>query len=93
MFSEDGQQRQKRSVDSSELLMSRFPRQTAVRAQTPVTSVMGMVSYLINSFDCTSGHDTYPSQFQVDWETQMLGSVHPYNRQVGVRTVFPSSFF
>jgi len=32
---------------------------------------------------CFIGHDTYPNQFQVDWETQMLGSVHPYNRQVG----------
>lgn len=35
---------------------------------------------------CDLGHDTYPSQFKVDWETQMLGSVHPYNRQIVIST-------
>ena len=30
-----------------------------------------------------SGHEVYPRRFDVDMDTQMLGSVKPYHRQVG----------
>ncbi|KAF9449893.1 hypothetical protein P691DRAFT_666473 [Macrolepiota fuliginosa MF-IS2] len=47
----------------------------------------------VSSADCRScsdpcdlGHDAYPSRFDVDWETQMLGSVKPYNRQIIIST-------
>lgn len=32
---------------------------------------------------CDQGHEEYSSRFDVDMETQMLGSVKPYRRQVG----------
>lgn len=31
---------------------------------------------------CDQGHEEYSSRFDVDMETQMLGSVKPYRRQV-----------
>ncbi|KAK7060322.1 hypothetical protein VNI00_001087 [Paramarasmius palmivorus] len=31
---------------------------------------------------CEEGHEPYPGRFDVDMETQMLGSVKPYHRQV-----------
>lgn len=31
---------------------------------------------------CDEGHDEYPARFDVDMETQMLGSMKPYARQV-----------
>jgi hypothetical protein len=31
---------------------------------------------------CDEGHDEYPARFDVDMETQLLGSVKPYARQV-----------
>jgi hypothetical protein len=42
-----------------------------------------LITFLFNfRFRCFAGHDAYPARFDVDWETQMLGSVSPYNRQV-----------
>ncbi|EPT03691.1 hypothetical protein FOMPIDRAFT_1022273 [Fomitopsis schrenkii] len=35
---------------------------------------------------CDRGHDEYPSRFDVDMETQMLGSVKPYALQVVIST-------
>ncbi|TRM68346.1 Sucrase/ferredoxin-like-domain-containing protein [Schizophyllum amplum] len=35
---------------------------------------------------CDAGHDEYPSKFDVDMETRMLGSVKPYRRQVVIST-------
>ncbi|KAJ7778146.1 Sucrase/ferredoxin-like-domain-containing protein [Mycena metata] len=35
---------------------------------------------------CEDGHGEYPSRFTVDMETQMLGSVRPFNRQVLIST-------
>ncbi|KAI0347182.1 hypothetical protein BDW22DRAFT_1367554 [Trametopsis cervina] len=35
---------------------------------------------------CDQGHEEYSSRFDVDMETQMLGSVKPYTRQVIVST-------
>ncbi|CCL99435.1 uncharacterized protein FIBRA_01453 [Fibroporia radiculosa] len=35
---------------------------------------------------CDQGHDEYPSRFDVDMETQMLGSVKPYARQLVIST-------
>ena len=32
------------------------------------------------------GHEEYPSRFTVDMETEMLGSVKPYHRQVRLGT-------
>lgn len=31
---------------------------------------------------CITDHEAYPRRFEVDMDTQMLGSVKPYNRQV-----------
>lgn len=36
--------------------------------------------------DCI-GHEEYPSKFTVDMETQMLGSVKPYHRQVCIMVI------
>lgn len=35
---------------------------------------------------CDEGHDEYPSRFDVDMETQMLGSIKPYSRQLVLST-------
>lgn len=35
---------------------------------------------------CDLGHDAYPSRFDIDWESQMLGTVKPYNRQIIIST-------
>ncbi|KIP07026.1 hypothetical protein PHLGIDRAFT_433946 [Phlebiopsis gigantea 11061_1 CR5-6] len=35
---------------------------------------------------CDVGHDDYPSKFDVDMETEMLGSMKPYRRQVVIST-------
>ncbi|XP_006459893.1 hypothetical protein AGABI2DRAFT_184400 [Agaricus bisporus var. bisporus H97] len=35
---------------------------------------------------CDLGHDAYPTRFEVDWESQMLGSVVAYNRQIVIST-------
>ncbi|KAI0081669.1 hypothetical protein K474DRAFT_1656024 [Panus rudis PR-1116 ss-1] len=35
---------------------------------------------------CDEGHEEYPARFNVDFETQMLGSVKPYRRQVIIGT-------
>ncbi|KAF8897308.1 Sucrase/ferredoxin-like-domain-containing protein [Infundibulicybe gibba] len=35
---------------------------------------------------CDEGHESYPNRFDVDMETQMLGSVKPYHRQVVIST-------
>ncbi|KAI0686787.1 Sucrase/ferredoxin-like-domain-containing protein [Cytidiella melzeri] len=35
---------------------------------------------------CDEGHDEYPSRFDVDMETQLLGSMKPYARQLVVST-------
>jgi len=35
---------------------------------------------------CDEGHEEYPSKFDVDMETQMLGSVKPYARQLVIST-------
>lgn len=35
---------------------------------------------------CDLGHDDYPSRFEVDMETEMLGSMKPYRRQVVIST-------
>ncbi|KAJ7185744.1 Sucrase/ferredoxin-like-domain-containing protein [Mycena filopes] len=35
---------------------------------------------------CEDGHGEYPSRFTVDMETQMLGSVRPFRRQVLIST-------
>ncbi|KAJ7247873.1 Sucrase/ferredoxin-like-domain-containing protein [Mycena haematopus] len=35
---------------------------------------------------CEDGHGDYPSRFNVDMETQMLGSVRPFRRQIMVST-------
>ncbi|KZT12554.1 uncharacterized protein LAESUDRAFT_808148 [Laetiporus sulphureus 93-53] len=35
---------------------------------------------------CDAGHDEYPSRFDVDMESQMLGSVKPYHRQLVIST-------
>ncbi|KXN87889.1 Altered inheritance of mitochondria protein 32 [Leucoagaricus sp. SymC.cos] len=58
-----------------------------------VCSQLRASSVPVSSADCRScsdpcdlGHDAYPSRFEVDWETQMLGSVPPYNRQIVIST-------
>ncbi|KAK1228900.1 hypothetical protein PQX77_008058 [Marasmius sp. AFHP31] len=35
---------------------------------------------------CDEGHEPYPSRFDVDMETQMLGTVKPYHRQIVIST-------
>ncbi|KAI0952178.1 hypothetical protein AcV7_008063 [Taiwanofungus camphoratus] len=35
---------------------------------------------------CDEGHEEYPSRLDVDMETQMLGSVKPYSRQLVIST-------
>ncbi|KAJ6557817.1 Sucrase/ferredoxin-like-domain-containing protein [Mycena capillaripes] len=35
---------------------------------------------------CEDGHGDYPARFKVDMETQMLGSVHPFRRQILIST-------
>ncbi|KAJ7204800.1 Sucrase/ferredoxin-like-domain-containing protein [Mycena pura] len=35
---------------------------------------------------CEDGHAEYPSRFKVDMETQMLGSVRPFRRQIMIST-------
>ncbi|TFK43173.1 Sucrase/ferredoxin-like-domain-containing protein [Crucibulum laeve] len=35
---------------------------------------------------CDVGHEQYPSRFDVDMDTQMLGSVKPYHRQIIIST-------
>ncbi|GJE84120.1 sucrase ferredoxin [Phanerochaete sordida] len=35
---------------------------------------------------CDLGHEDYPSRFEVDMETEMLGSMKPYRRQVVIST-------
>ncbi|KAL1667587.1 Sucrase/ferredoxin-like-domain-containing protein [Schizophyllum commune] len=35
---------------------------------------------------CDAGHEEYPSKFDVDMETRMLGSVKPYRRMVVIST-------
>ncbi|KAJ7170251.1 Sucrase/ferredoxin-like-domain-containing protein [Mycena crocata] len=35
---------------------------------------------------CEDGHDDYPTRFTVDMETQMLGSVRPFRRQILIST-------
>ncbi|KAG5646425.1 hypothetical protein DXG03_003475 [Asterophora parasitica] len=35
---------------------------------------------------CEEGHDSYPDRFVVDRESQMLGSIKPYRRQVVIST-------
>ncbi|KAG7097267.1 hypothetical protein E1B28_004633 [Marasmius oreades] len=35
---------------------------------------------------CDEGHDPYPARFDVDMESQMLGSVKPYHRQIVIST-------
>ncbi|TFK55892.1 hypothetical protein OE88DRAFT_1622269 [Heliocybe sulcata] len=35
---------------------------------------------------CDQGHDEYPKKFDVDRETQMLGSVKPFRRQIVIST-------
>lgn len=35
---------------------------------------------------CDQGHDNYPSRFNVDYNSQLLGTVKPYRRQVLVST-------
>ncbi|KAF9057363.1 Sucrase/ferredoxin-like-domain-containing protein [Panaeolus papilionaceus] len=35
---------------------------------------------------CITDHEAYPRRFDVDMDTQMLGSVKPYNRQIVIST-------
>jgi len=35
---------------------------------------------------CDLGHEAYPSRFDIDMDTQMLGSVKPYHRQIVIST-------
>ncbi|KAJ7858730.1 Sucrase/ferredoxin-like-domain-containing protein [Mycena leptocephala] len=35
---------------------------------------------------CEAGHGDYPTRFKVDMETQMLGSVRPFRRQIHIST-------
>lgn len=58
----------------------------AEHASILVTSVGATLSDKRLEFDIASGHDVYPRRFNVDMDTQMLGSVKSYHRQVN----FPS---
>ncbi|KAF7316481.1 hypothetical protein MIND_00167200 [Mycena indigotica] len=53
-----------------------------VNAQVPITDApcRGCAD------PCEDGHPEYPERFKVDMETQMLGSVYPYRRQILVST-------
>ena len=63
-----------------------FPSQLLIadHASILVTSVGTTLSdkHLILTPSLASGHDVYPRRFNVDMDTQMLGSVKSYHRQV-----------
>jgi hypothetical protein len=65
-----------------------FPSQLLIaeHASILVTLVSATLSDKHDALDVfvtsTSGHDVYPRRFDVDMDTQMLGSVKSYHRQV-----------
>ncbi|KAG5654476.1 hypothetical protein H0H81_001975 [Sphagnurus paluster] len=58
-----------------------------IRAQLEASNVPVTTADCRNCSDpCEEGHESYPGRFDVDRETQMLGSIKPYRRQVIIST-------
>ncbi|RDB23227.1 Altered inheritance of mitochondria protein 32 [Hypsizygus marmoreus] len=59
----------------------------ALRAQLQASAVPVTTSDCRTCSDpCEEGHENYPNRFDIDRDSQMLGSVKPYRRQVVIST-------
>ncbi|TFK27062.1 hypothetical protein FA15DRAFT_587075 [Coprinopsis marcescibilis] len=60
----------------------------------PICSTLTSLDVPVSSADCRScsdpcdlgHHDPFPKRFQIDWDSEMLGTVKPYHRQIVIST-------